>query len=81
MSSFQTYKRLLRYLKGLITPFAISIVGFIIFGASQPALAKLMEMVINSIEHKESDARWVLPLVAIGIFFVRGVGTFLGVYY
>ena len=80
-SQLQTYLRLLRYLKGLVFPFVLSIVGFLIFGASQPALAKLMEMVINSIEHKDSAARWFLPFLAIGVFFVRGVGTFIGVYY
>jgi len=80
-SQLQTYFRLLRYLKGLFFPFGLSIFGFLIFGASQPALAKLMEMVINSIEHKDSAARWFLPLLAIGVFFVRGIGTFLGVYY
>lgn len=80
-SSMQTYMRLLKYLKGLITPFTLSIAGFLVFAASQPLLAKLMEMVINSIEQKDSGARWFLPALAIGIFFLRGVGTFLGVYY
>lgn len=80
-SSLQTYIRLLRYLKGLIFPFALSIAGFMIFAASQPALAKLMELIIDAIEKKDSEARWLLPFGAVLIFLVRGIGSFLGVYY
>lgn len=80
-SSLQTYLRLLRYLKGLIMPFLLSMVGFMIFAASQPALAKLMELIIDAIEKKNSDARWVLPFVAVLVFFIRGIGSFLGVYF
>jgi len=80
-SQLQTYLRLLRYLKGMVTPFTISIIGFAIFAASQPMLAKVMELIINAIEQKNADARWVLPWLAVGVFFVRGIGSFLGVYY
>lgn len=81
MSGFQVYMRLLSYLKTLKLPFALSIIGFAIFAASQPALAKLMELIIHAIESKDSEARWTLPLLAMGVFAVRGVGHFLGTYY
>ena len=80
-TSTETYLRLLTYLRALIWPFALSIIGFAIFAASQPALAKMMELIIDAIQQKDSDARWVLPLFAVGVFLVRGVGWFLGTYY
>lgn len=80
-SQLQTYIRLLKYLKGLLGCFFLSIAGFAIFAASQPMLAKVMELVINSIEHKDSEARWIYPFLAVGVFFVRGIGSFMGVYY
>ena len=80
-SSTETYLRLVTYLKPLVWPFAISIVGFMIFAASQPALAKMMELIIDAIQRKDADARFLLPLSAVGIFVVRGVGWFLGNYY
>jgi len=80
-SQIQTYIRLLKYLKGLQGYFLLSIVGFAIFAASQPMLAKLMELIINAIELKDADARWAYPFMAVGIFLVRGVGSFLGVFY
>ncbi len=75
------YLRLLKYLKNLKLPFFISIIGFVIFAASQPALAKLMEMIIQAIEHQDADARWTFPLLALAVFAMRGVGHFLGTYY
>lgn len=73
--------RLLKYLRGLLGFFSVSIFGFLIFAASQPALAKIMELIIDAIEHKNSDARWYLPGLAVLVFFVRGIGSFLGNYY
>ena len=79
--SWQTYKRLLSYLKGLHGWFILSVIGFVIFGASQPMLAKMMELVIEALNAKNSDARWTLPAFAVGVFAVRGVGFFIGNYY
>lgn len=76
-----TYARLYQYLHPLIIPFIVSIVGFAVFASSQPMLAKLMETVIEAINAKNADARWLLPLQAIGIFVLRGIGSFLGTYY
>ncbi len=79
--TWQTYRRLLRYLRGLTPWFLLSIFGFLIFGASQPMLAKLMELVIHAIETNNADARWTLPGLAVGVFVIRGIGFFIGNYY
>lgn len=79
--SFANYRRLLSYMKSVLWAFGLSIFGFLLFALSQPLLAKLMEMVIEAIEQKDTEARWVLPAVAVGIFVFRGFGMFLGTYY
>ncbi len=76
-----TYLRLLRYLKPLKLPFFISILGFAIFAASQPMLAKFFELVLTAIEAKDASAQLALPAMAVGIFIIRGFGYFLGSYY
>ena len=81
MSGLAVYIRLLKYLRNLKFPFFLSIIGFIIFAASQPTLAKMMEMIIEAIEQQNAEARWTLPLLAIGVFALRGVGHFMGTYY
>lgn len=75
------YLRLLGYLRGVRLAFLVSIVGYLVFALTQPMLAKLMEVIIEAIQNKDVDARWTLPLYAIGIFAVRGLGSFLGDYY
>ena len=80
-NKLQSYFRLLKYLKPLKFQFALSIVGFAIFAASQPALAKFLELVIDAIQKQNADARYWLPAAAIGIYIVRGIGYFIGNYY
>jgi len=80
-SGLSIYWRLLKYLKGLLGPFALSIAGFVVFAASQPMMAKLMEEIVDALQAGSSEKRYVLPLVAIAIFLVRGFSSFLGEYY
>lgn len=80
-SGLKTYLRLLAYLKPHLPIFILSILGFALFAASGPLLAKLMELVIHAIEQKDSGSRWILPLFAIGIFLLRGIGTFVGTFF
>ncbi|MEN8667922.1 MAG: lipid A export permease/ATP-binding protein MsbA, partial [Ketobacter sp.] len=77
----KTYLRMLRYLKGLIGAFSLSIIGFLVFAASQPMLAKTMELIIEAIEAKNDQARWTLPAFAVGVFLLRGIGMFMGTYF
>ncbi len=72
---------MLRYLKGLIGAFSLSIIGFLVFAASQPMLAKTMELIIEAIEAKNDQARWTLPAFAVGVFLLRGIGMFMGTYF
>lgn len=62
-------------------PFSLSLFGFFVFAMTQPALAALMEHLVDSLqaEHR-SDIYWV-PVATICIVFLRGIGSFLGSYY
>lgn len=79
-SSLDTYLRLLSYVKLHWPAFALSVVGFFIFAGSQTASAKWLEMFVDAIGEGAYDQRTLLALGIIGIFFVRGIGTFLGNY-
>ncbi|MCS5558610.1 MAG: ABC transporter transmembrane domain-containing protein, partial [Oceanospirillaceae bacterium] len=80
MSAWSAYRRLLGYVMqhGLI--FTLSIVGFVLFAATQPAFASLMEYMVDSVEQNDQQARLLIPTAVLGIFLVRGVGFFLGNY-
>jgi len=75
------YIRLLKYLKPHLLYFTLSILGFLIFAASQPALAQIMEYLIGAIESGDKDQRIIIPLAMMAIFIVRGIGSFIGNYF
>ncbi|WP_372797879.1 lipid A export permease/ATP-binding protein MsbA [Litorivivens sp.] len=78
---WQVYMRLLKYLKPLILPFSLSILGYLVFAATTPAQAKMLELLVDAIENKDHDARYYIPLAIAGVYLVRGIGTFLGTYF
>ncbi len=80
-SGWHIYMRLLKYLKPLLPAFALSIIGYMVFAATTPAQAKLLELLVDAIENKDHDARYYIPPAIAGVYMVRGVGTFLGSYF
>ena len=72
-TGWQIYLRLLKYLKPLMPAFAVSIVGFMIFAATTPAQAKLLELLVDAIENKDHDARYYIPPAIAGVYLVRGL--------
>jgi len=82
MAGVDIYFRLLGYIKPYWLIFVISILGFMLFAASQPGLAQLMEYLVGAIEtNSRSEDRYLIPLWLMGIFFVRGLGSFIGNYF
>ena len=77
----QVYWRLLGYVRPHLPLFSLSIFGFLLFAATQPALAQLMEHMVNAIESADPDGRILIPLVMVGIYVVRGIGFFIGNYF
>ncbi|MGB0466456.1 MAG: lipid A export permease/ATP-binding protein MsbA [Pontibacterium sp.] len=81
-SGWQTYKRLLVYVKPYWMIFVVSFIGFALYAASQTAFAKWLEYLVDGISASDTQAleRGWIALAVIGIFLVRGIGTFLGQY-
>ncbi|UTF61675.1 lipid A export permease/ATP-binding protein MsbA [Gilvimarinus sp. DA14] len=77
-ASLTVYLRLLRYVKPHWLSFLISVIGFVIYSASQPAMAQYMEYLLNFIESENRGPLWMPSLIIIGIIAVRGFGGFLG---
>ena len=74
------YRRLLAYAKPYWLAFCVAFVGYAFYGASQALSAKWLESVIDSVEQGRLDDRVWLALAVLGIFALRGVGSFLGNY-
>ena len=80
LSAWSAYKRLLGYVLQHGVVFSVSIIGFVLFALTQPAFASLMEYMVDSVESSDGAARIIIPSAVLAIFFVRGVGFFLGNY-
>lgn len=80
-ASLKVYGRLLAYIKPYWVLFAISVVGFVIYSASQPAMAQFMEYLLSYIDDDQRGPAYVPSLIIFAIVLVRSVGAFLGNYY
>ncbi len=76
------YGRLLGYAKPYWRMFAISILGMLIYAATEPFFAAMMRPLIDGsfVERNEEVVR-VMPLILVGIFVVRGLAGFINDYF
>jgi subfamily B ATP-binding cassette protein MsbA len=86
-SSARIYMRLLGYVKPYWLPFGISILGFMIFASSQPAMAWMLKYFVDGLSQGSGGMFlgvpliWGFPLFIILVAFYQGAGSFLGNYY
>ena len=80
-SSWEAYKRLLRYTQRYWKFFVFAVIGFVINAQTEWAAAQLLKYIIDAIQNRDQVAKDWIPILIIGIFFVRGFGTFIGTYY
>lgn len=80
-SNWQTYKRLLSYAKPFWLAFSLAVIGNMIYAGASTGMAAAMEVVIAAIENPTDRNRIFLTALIIGVFAMRGLGTFLGQYF
>ena len=80
-SNWQTYKRLLAYVKPFWVAFALAVVGNVIYAGASTGMAAAMEYVIKAIENPTDRNRLLLTLLIVGVFALRGLGTFMSQYF
>ncbi|MBP3944932.1 lipid A export permease/ATP-binding protein MsbA [Psychrobacter sp. K31L] len=73
--------RLLSYLKPYWWALLLTVVGFAINAGTEIWIAKLLQYITDAINQNDQSKKALFPLLIIGLFFVRGVGSFLGNYY
>ncbi len=77
----QVYRRLLGYTRRFWKAFALGIVGFVINAQTEWAGAQLIKYIIDAIQNQDQSAKNWFPFLIVGIFFLRGVGMFMGNYF
>lgn len=75
-----TYRRLLAYVKPYWPAFLLSMLGFAVVAGSQAAFAKLMKHLVDELASPTPNAHWLFAGTIMGVFVVRGLGSFVGSY-
>ena len=76
-----TLLRLLSYLKPYWWALLLTVIGFAINAGTEIWIAKLLQYITDAINQNDQSQQDLFPLLIIGLFFVRGIGSFLGNYY
>lgn len=79
--SWALYSRLLRYVRPYWKAFSLAILGMILYASSQAWVTQAMQRMVDGIQHPSDSFRFVMPLIFVAIFILRGVGTFLSSYF
>mgnify|MGYP003392545556 CR=1 FL=1 len=80
-ASAVVYKRLLTYVTPHRGLFAISVVGFLIYSATQPLFAAMIKHIIDTLQTQSREGMYYLPLLFSGLIVVRGIGAYIGNYF
>jgi len=81
VNSFGLYKRLLRYTKPYRTGFVVAMIAMVVAAATEPLFpAMLKPLLDDGFVAKGVWPLWLVPVVLIGIFLVRGIATFTSSY-
>lgn len=77
LSKKRLYLRLLRYVRPYWRIFSLAILSMVVFAATEPVLPALLKPLLDgSFISKDPTLIKTIPLLVIGIFFIRGVASF-----
>jgi subfamily B ATP-binding cassette protein MsbA len=75
-------KRLWAIVKPYRTRAFLSLLAMALTASTQPMLSKAVELLLDKgFEHKVDFSLWLIPLVLVSVFIVRGIGTFATAYF
>ncbi len=80
-TTVKTYRRLMGYVFPFWKIFLVSVVGYALYAVTQPLFAMVIKHIIDILGTEERKGMEFLPLFFVALFFMRGVGTFLGSYF
>ena len=81
VNSLQLYLRLLGYVKPYWAPFSVSIGAMVLTAVSEPAFPALLKPLLDgSFVNKQNGLLAWLPVLIVGLFFVRGVLSYVSDY-
>ena len=74
------YRRLLRYVRPYRGVFAFAIVGMLLVASTDVMMLRIVQPLLNNIGAIDADATWWLPFAIVGVFVLRGIGSYVSEY-
>ncbi|HFD13453.1 MAG TPA: lipid A export permease/ATP-binding protein MsbA [Crenotrichaceae bacterium] len=81
MAGSSAYLRLLTYVRPYLGIFALSMIGYLLFAITQPAVAVLLQKVIDAMEARTPNLVYWIPPAFVAVIAVRSIGSFMGTYF
>ena len=78
---WQTYRRLLGYLKPYWWAMIFVVIGFTLNAGTEVGIAKLVKFIIDAINERDQAHINLFPALIVLLFVLRGLGSFLGNYF
>lgn len=78
---WQTYRRLLGYLKPYWWAMTLVVIGFTLNAGTEVGIAKLVKFIIDAINERDQAHINLFPALIVLLFVLRGLGSFLGNYF
>ena len=79
--ALQTYRRLIGYLRPHRSAFAVGVLGMVMFAATDAGWAVFVRFFLDgTFVNKDPRMVWLVPIVLIALFLLRGIGDFLQTY-
>ena len=76
-----TYRRLLSYLRPHVKVFMFGVLGMVIFAATDAGWAMFVKFFLDgTFVTKDPRMVWLVPVVLVGLFILRGLGDYLQTY-
>ncbi len=74
------YRRILGYVRPYRGVFAVAILGMMLVASTDVMLLKIVQPLLNNIGTIDADALWWLPYAIVGVFVLRGIGSYSSEY-
>ena len=74
------YRRILGYVRPYRGVFAVAIVGMMLVASTDVMLLKIVQPLLNNVGAIDADAMWWLPYSIVGVFVLRGIGSYASEY-
>ena len=78
---WQTYRRLLGYLKPYWWAMTFVVIGFTLNAGTEVGIAKLVKFIIDAINERDQAHINLFPALIVLLFVLRGLSSFLGNYF